>query len=234
MALLGSEEAVLDYLGTGETVPSRADRLSAQAATAAPVIATSLDEPFRLVSEEASPKRQRRLGFGEPTLTSSTRPDPPRCLECPDPRTARYLAIVVRIIDAHRRFPGRTLLGRKKVEKIVHVIERHLGLDLGREPIRAAAGPLDMSRHKSVCRIAEERGIFQTIEPERHASEDAEGDSPREAIRFEPLDHFDQALAESVEDLGIRVAEVDDRSPSDEAHTLQAETVATLMPPGMI
>ena len=127
-----------------------------------------------------------------------------------DPSVGRYLsAIFVRIIAAHRGMTGQKVLGRKKVEKLTHLIEDHLDLDLGRKPIRAAAGPLDMEQHKKVCRVAEERReIFQTIEPERPPAEENEVTNPKEAVRFEPLERFDQAVADSAEILGNRNADV--------------------------
>ena len=192
VALLGGEQAVRDYLADSKAVEIEPDspRRTIE-------IGTSPDEPppFQLVSERVRAKTQGRLEVS--TAPPAALVPRPKLLDHPDPKVARYLAVVVRIIAAHRQMSPKSILGRKKVEKLVHLIESHLGLDLGRHAVRAAAGPLDMERHKFVCRIAGERGIFLTIEPERHAPEDEEVQTPREEVRFIPAENFDQALAES-------------------------------------
>jgi hypothetical protein len=204
VALLGGEQAVRDYVTGGKAVEIEPDgpRRTIE-------IETSPDEPppFQLVSDSDRVRKQGRLELSKtPKAPQVARP---KILDHPDPEVARYLAVVVRIIAAHRRMPPKTILGRKKVEKLVHLIECHLGLDLGRHAVRAAAGPLDMERHKFVCRIAGERGIFLTIEPERHASEDEEVQTPRGEVRFVPAEHFEQALAESSDVFGDRGKDVD-------------------------
>ena len=230
VSLLGSEEAVRAYISEPKSAESlqEKDRITSAppSGTEKPTVG---DEPFRLQSDQVSGKRQRRLSLSDstPTLPLPTRQT--RLLDHPDAGVARYLAVLVRIIDSHRGMTGQKVLGRKKVEKLVHVIEAHLTLDLGREPIRAAAGPLDMARHKSVCRIAEERDIFQAIEPELSATEVDETTNPREAVRFEPLERFDQAVNEAVTALGERSGDLDRLlAQLMKLNPAQAEIVATL------
>ena len=100
--------------------------------------------------------------------------------------------------------PPKTILGRKKVEKLVHLIESHLGLDLGRQRYEPPHGPLDMERHKFVCRIAADRGIFQTIEPRATSPRKTRMVQTPGRIRFVPAENFEQALAESSDVFGDR------------------------------
>lgn len=58
--------------------------------------------------------------------------------------TDRHAAMLGKIIRAHEAKPQYMLtLGHVKGEKISHLIEYHTGSDLGRHPVRDAAGPVD-------------------------------------------------------------------------------------------
>jgi hypothetical protein len=230
VALLGSDEAVRQYISNRKSVEVVQDGDRTIPVTRPGTSeAQATEEPFRLASGRISGRKQGRLNLDPPIHIPSLPTRQPTVFDDADPSVARYLAVLVRIIAAHRGLTGRKVLGRKKVEKLVHVIETHLDLDLGRRPVRAAAGPLDMERHKAVCRIAEVRDIFRAIEPEIAAASEDDTTNLREAVRFEPLGRFDQAVNEAATALGDRSGEVDGLI----AHLMklnpaQAEIVATL------
>lgn len=96
----------------------------------------------------------------EPTVEpTEPQPETPP-VEAPQPawtsRTPidRQVLILSRVVDAHQRADRLQFLGNVKAEKIVHLIEAHVGIDLEREPLREAAGPADVPRLKKVIHRA--------------------------------------------------------------------------------
>lgn len=81
--------------------------------------------------------------------------------------TDRHAAILGKIIKAHEPNPKwLKTLGHVKGEKICHVIENALELDLGRTPFRLAAGPADFKHLHQVEHRAKMKGWFSTMERE--------------------------------------------------------------------
>jgi type I restriction enzyme S subunit len=65
--------------------------------------------------------------------------------------TTVHAGIIAKIIDAHTETPlHANKLEHIKAEKISHLIEYHLGIDLGRTPKKLAAGPADFPHLKKV------------------------------------------------------------------------------------
>lgn len=60
--------------------------------------------------------------------------------------TDRALLIACRAADRHGRHAAKPVLGNVKLEKILHLVEAHCGIDLERKPVREAAGPADFPR----------------------------------------------------------------------------------------
>jgi hypothetical protein len=57
--------------------------------------------------------------------------------------TDHHVLLLCRALDKHRGTAYQRTLGLVKAEKISHIVESHLGIDLGRKPMRDAAGPVD-------------------------------------------------------------------------------------------
>lgn len=73
----------------------------------------------------------------------------------------RQVLILSRVVDAHRKADALSTLGNVKAEKIVHLIEGYVGIDLERQPQREAAGPADFRRLKQVGHRAAKLYAFQ-------------------------------------------------------------------------
>ncbi|HMG74531.1 MAG TPA: restriction endonuclease subunit S [Pyrinomonadaceae bacterium] len=76
---------------------------------------------------------------------------------------AGILAIAYQLHEKHRK---QSYFGHVKAEKIAHMIEAHLGIDLERNPIKDAAGPNDYPHLKRVEHRAKKAGFFLFQESE--------------------------------------------------------------------
>lgn len=108
--------------------------------------------------------------------------------------------------------------GHVKAEKIAHLVEAHLGIDLERAPVKAARGPNDYPHLKKVESRARKANWFDV--------QQQQADGP---YVFHKRHGFDALLDKTTAALGERAAEVDSLIslllPMD---TRQAEIVATL------
>jgi len=109
-------------------------------------------------------------------------------------------------------------LGETKAEKISHIVESHLKLDLGRQPVKDAAGPDDYQHLKRVEKRAKAKFAFETRK--------RNGDVGWE---FVPLSGFNRMFRQSEQVLADRLADIDNIIkiflPLD---TWRSEAVATL------
>ncbi len=53
----------------------------------------------------------------------------------------RNVIVLARTIEKHQQYGFEKTLGHVKAEKILHLVEAHGAVDLGRSPTRMAAGP---------------------------------------------------------------------------------------------
>ena len=121
---------------------------------------------------------------------------------------------------AYRHYEGSEksaqYFGHVKGEKIAHLVEAHLGIDLDRHPVKDAAGPNDYPHLKKVESRARKAGFFNV---------------KREGLRYviTPFRQFDVIVDKTKNALGIRLVDVESlielMKPLD---TRQAEIVATL------
>lgn len=108
--------------------------------------------------------------------------------------------------------------GHVKAEKIAHLVEAHLGIDLERMPVKAAAGPNDYPHLKKVESRARKANWFVVWQQK------ADG-----AYVFHKERGFDALLGKTAEVLGERATEVDALIKLLlPLNTKQAEVVATL------
>lgn len=133
--------------------------------------------------------------------------------------TDLHAGILARAYQHHEQNPKHLIhFGHVKAEKIAHLIEAHLGIDLERMPVKAAAGPNDYPHLKKVESRAQKANWFVVRQQK------ADG-----AYVFHKERGFDALLGKTAEALGERAAEVDALiNLLLPLNTRQAEIVATL------
>jgi type I restriction enzyme S subunit len=108
--------------------------------------------------------------------------------------------------------------GHVKAEKIAHLVEAYLGIDLERDPVKAAAGPNDYPHLKKVESRAAKANWF-IVRQQKVGG----------AYVFHKKNGFDALLSKTVKALGERATEVDALiNLMLPLNTRQAEIVATL------
>jgi hypothetical protein len=75
--------------------------------------------------------------------------------------TDLHAGILAIAYQAHEKVGRQTEFGHVKAEKIAHMIEAHVGIELGRTPVKDAAGPNDYPHLKIVESRARKAGYFQ-------------------------------------------------------------------------
>lgn len=133
--------------------------------------------------------------------------------------TDLHAGILARAYQYHEQNPKHLVhFGHVKAEKIAHLVEAHLGIDLERMPVKAAAGPNDYPHLKKVESRARKANWFVVRQQK------ADG-----AYVFHKEHGFDALLGKTAEALGERAAEVDALiNLLLPLNTRQAEIVATL------
>jgi type I restriction enzyme, S subunit len=75
--------------------------------------------------------------------------------------TDLHAGIIAKVLEAHEQsLQHKNKLGHVKAEKISHLIEYHLGIDLDRVPKKLAAGPADFPHLKKIEHRAKLKGWF--------------------------------------------------------------------------
>lgn len=133
--------------------------------------------------------------------------------------TDLHAGILAMAYQHHERSPKHLVyFGHVKAEKIAHLVEAHLGIDLERVPVKAAAGPNDYPHLKKVESRAQKANWFSVRQQK------ADG-----AYVFHKQHGFDALLDKTASALGERAAEVDALiNLLLPLNTRQAEIVATL------
>lgn len=133
--------------------------------------------------------------------------------------TDLHAGILARAYQHHEQNPKHLIhFGHVKAEKIAHLVEAHLGIDLERVPVKAAAGPNDYPHLKKVESRAQKANWFVVRQQK------ADG-----AYVFHKQHSFDALLGKTAAALGERATEVDALiSLLLPLNTRQAEIVATL------
>jgi len=127
--------------------------------------------------------------------------------------------LLAKIIDAHYKHPKYLpTLGRVKGEKTCHIIEDQLHIDLGRKPVKDAAGPVDFFHLLDVEREAQQANWFE-----------AKQKTAKGKVDYIKGKHFNDALKEASNALKER-EESADRIINLFLHldTEQTEIIATV------
>ena len=133
--------------------------------------------------------------------------------------TDLHAGILARAYQHHEQNPKHLVyFGHVKAEKIAHLVEAHLGIDLERVPIKDAAGPNDYPHLKKVESRARKANWF-----------DMRKKKGGEAYVLNKKHGFDALLGKTAQALGERAAAVDElMNILLPLNTKQAEIVATL------
>jgi type I restriction enzyme S subunit len=109
--------------------------------------------------------------------------------------TDLHAGILALAYRAHERAGTLPYFGHVKAEKIAHMVEARLGIDLGRTPVKDAAGPNDYPHLMKVEHRARHAGFF---------------DFRRDGSRYKvlPLRGFDTLVERTWQDLGERYEDV--------------------------
>jgi len=125
--------------------------------------------------------------------------------------------IIAKVIQAHEKNPQyQNLLGHVKAEKVSHLVESHLGIELDRNPKRLAAGPADFPHLKKVEHRAQMKRWFTRK-------------NQKIGYSYKPGDQMAEIIKTIDEKLGSKKDQVDELIkrflPLDK---LRSEVVATL------
>ena len=133
--------------------------------------------------------------------------------------TDLHAGILARAYQHHENAPKYlAYFGHVKAEKIAHLVEAHLGIDLGREPVKAAAGPNDYPHLKKIESRAQKSNWF-TVRQKKGGG----------GYVFTQGSGFDDLLLKTQLALGDQATAVDELiSILLPLNTRQAEIVATL------
>jgi len=112
----------------------------------------------------------------------------------PDDLHAGVLAMAYQL---HQKRGNTMEFGHVKAEKIAHMVEARLGFELGRTPVKEAAGPLDFDRRRYVDRRANTKKWFRFEQTE----------SGR--YQFQPLDSIDFIVGHTQMMLGPLLTKLD-------------------------
>jgi type I restriction enzyme S subunit len=186
------------------------------------------DEPASVLLERIKAERATQATMAKPRKPKQAAADPapeksnviPFPVRLPDiSATDLHAGILARAYQHHEHAPKYLpYFGHVKAEKIAHLVEAHLGIDLEREPIKDAAGPNDYPHLKKVESRASKANWF-----DMRKKKDAD------AYELSKKHGFDALLLKTMKALGGRTEEVDALiNLLLPLNSRQAEIVATL------
>lgn len=184
------------------------------------------DEPASVLLSRIQAERAAQPAMAKPRKPQKAQPAPVQMNVIPFPvklanisSTDLHAGILARAYQHHEHTPKYLAnFGHVKAEKIVHLVEAHLGIDLGREPVKAAAGPNDFSRLINAESRARKMNWFDVRKQKKDG-----------AYVFTKRDKFDALLLKTRNALGERAGEVDILiNKLLPLNRRQAEIVATL------
>lgn len=184
------------------------------------------DEPASVLLERLKAEKAAQTSMAKPRKTKQTAPAPEKSNVIPFPvrlpnisATDLHAGILARAYQHHENTPKYlACFGHVKAEKIAHLVEAHLGIDLEREPIKDAAGPNDYPHLMKVESRARKANWF-----------DVKKKKDADAYAFSKKHGFDALLLKTMKALGERADEVDVLiNLLLPLNSRQAEIVATL------
>ena len=185
------------------------------------------DEPASVLLARIKAEKDAQTVITKPRKTKKAQvlPEPVKTNVIPFPvkipnisATDLHAGIIARAYQLHENSKRLDYYGHVKAEKIGHLVESQLGIDLERIPFKDAAGPNDYPHLKKVESRARKAGWFEV----RQAQKDG-------AYVFSRLNGFDALVNKTANILGDRLSEVDALLKLLlPMNTRQAEIVATL------
>jgi len=167
------------------------------------------DEPATALLERIRAEKAGQVGgkarrhFPKPAESLELKPAPGRVIPFPVPLPGiaakdLHAGIVAMAYRLHEQHPERLQhFGHVKAEKISHMVEAYLGLDLERQPFKDAAGPNDHPHLKKVEHRARMANWFAVVRQDNGN------------YVFHPKSGFDRLLTKTRQALGQRLAEVE-------------------------
>ncbi|MCR4303072.1 MAG: restriction endonuclease subunit S [Gallionella sp.] len=183
------------------------------------------DEPASVLLARIKTEKIDKLAMAKPLKPKKAQPASDQTNVIPFPvklanisTTDLHAGILARAYQHHEHTPRYLAnFGHVKAEKIVHLVEAHLGIDLEREPVKAAAGPNDFPRLINAESRARKMNWFNVRKQKDGAYVLTKGDK------------FDALLLKTRNALGERADEVDALiNKLLPLNRRQAEIVATL------
>jgi hypothetical protein len=114
----------------------------------------------------------------------------------PNTTTANFAANILAVAYERHRIAGRDrTFGHKKAQKLLHLVEAVAGLELGRDPIKDAAGPNDFNHMLRSTAWAEERGFFRFNKSDKR-------------YIFERLENYKQGLEAAKQEIENSLTEI--------------------------
>ncbi len=165
--------------------------------------ATALLERIRVERSSLSTTRRSRRAITEAPKALELTPPPGKIIPFPVavPGIAAkdlHAGILAMAYRLHALHPDKLpYFGHVKAEKISHLVEAHLGLDLERQPFKDAAGPNDHPHLKKVEHRARKANWFEVTRLETGRYE------------FRPQSGFGRLLTKTQQALGGRLGEVE-------------------------
>ncbi len=143
-----------------------------------PALAPATDEPkpaqqvldfgeavAALRNKPATAKRAAEHRASYTTESAETMPLPvgDQTLQDNTDHREHHTVILARFVQLHEGTPFKLTLGRVKAEKFAHLVENHLGVPLGRKPVKDAAGPVDFQHLLKTVDHARRLGAFNEV-----------------------------------------------------------------------
>lgn len=183
------------------------------------------DEPASDLLARIKAEKAAQLVTKIPKTKSRALPEPAKTNVIPFPvkipnisATDLHAGIIARAYQLHETSKQLDYYGHVKAEKISHLVESHLGIDLERIPFKDAAGPNDYPHLKKVESRARKAGWFEVRQAQKNG-----------AYVLTRLRGFDGLVDKTANILGNRLSEVDALLKLLlPMNTRQAEIVATL------
>jgi len=159
-------------------------------------IATSLKKAESLRQSILKSAFEGRLVSYEPAITSLFKSPPKPVNIVGISSTDLHAGIIALTYKMHQERGYLDKLNHVKHEKIAHLTESIVGIDLGRAPVQDAAGPDDYNHLKKVEHRARMARWFTT-------------EKERIGYRYKPLQGFDRCIAKTKEALGEHLERVE-------------------------
>lgn len=122
----------------------------------------------------------------------------PRATQPPQTSAPQFTAAIISLAhERHRRQQRERTFGHVKQQKLLHLVEALAGVDLGRQPMKDAAGPNDFPQQLKAEKWARQNGFYDVIQRDEGGYD------------FKRLSGFEKLLADAPEVLGASLSSIE-------------------------